>query len=148
MQEYLTYICDDLLTNTLKVLKSDSIDTADETYKAWKNDQSISLKDYLNYAASQNWIDISQISTSGEYLDSEEIYQALTAYIIDYLKTDTGFSKLLYKYMLQEDTISGEDLCLVLYEQGVLSKEDELYQTMASGGLDAYTFMYRQDRKS
>ena len=51
------------------------------------------------------------------------------AYIIDYLKTDTGFSKLLYKYMLQEDTISGEDLCLVLYEQGVLSKEDELYQT-------------------
>lgn len=36
MQEYLTYICDDLLTNTLKVLKSDSIDTADETYKAWK----------------------------------------------------------------------------------------------------------------
>ena len=80
----------------------------------------------------------------GEYLDSEEIYQALTAYIIDYLKTDTGFSKLLYKYMLQEDTISGEDLCLVLYEQGVLSKEDELYQTMASGGLDAYTFMYRK----
>ena len=145
MQEYLTYICDDLLTNTLKVLKSsDSIDTADETYKAWKNDQSISLKDYLNYAASQNWIDISQISTSGEYLDSEEIYQALTAYIIDYLKTDTGFSKLLYKYMLQEDTIRGEDLCLVLYEQGVLSKEDELYQTMASGGLDAYTFMYRK----
>ena len=144
MQEYLTYICDDLLTNTLKVLKSDSIDTSDETYKAWKNDQSIILKDYLNYAASQNWIDISQISTSGEYLDSEEIYQALTAYIIDYLKTDTGFSKLLYKYMLQEDTISGEDLCLVLYEQGVLSKEDELYQTMASGGLDAYTFMYRK----
>ena len=46
--------------------------------------------------------------------------------------------------MLQEDTISGEDLCLVLYEQGVLSKEDELYQTMASGGLDAYTFMYRK----
>lgn len=66
MQEYLTYICDDLLTNTLKVLKSDSIDTADETYKAWKNDQSISLKDYLNYAASQNWIDISQISTSAD----------------------------------------------------------------------------------
>lgn len=90
------------------------------------------MKDYLNYAASQNWIDISQISTSNEYLDSEEIYQALTNYIIDYLKTDTGFSKLLYKYMLQEDTISGEELCVVLYEQGVLSKEDELYQTMLS----------------
>ena len=128
----------------MNVLKSDSIDTSDETYKAWKNDQSISLKDYLNYAASQNWIDISQISTSGEYLDSTEIYQALTDYVISYLKTDTGFSKLLYKYMLQEDTINGQELCLVLYEQGVLSKEDELYQSLASGQIDSYTFMYRK----
>lgn len=144
IQEYLTYICDDLLTNTLNVLKSDSIDTSDETYKAWKNDQSISLKDYLNYAASQNWIDISQISTSGEYLGSTEIYQALTDYVINYLKTDTGFSKLLYKYMLQEDTISGQELCLILYEQGILSKEDELYQSLASGQIDSYTFMYRK----
>ena len=141
MQEYLTYICDDLLTNTLNILKSDSIDTSDETYKAWKNDESISLKDYLNYAASQNWIDISQISTSNEYLDSEEIYQALTNYIIDYLKTDTGFSKLLYKYMLQEDTISGSEICLVLYEQGVLSKDDGSYEALASGSMTAYDFM-------
>ena len=144
VQEYLTYICDTVLRDTLGVIDKNEVDTSDATYQAWANDQSISLKDYLNYAASQNWIDISVISPKGEYLDSEEIYQALTSYITDYLKTDTGFSKLLYKYMLQEDTISGEDLCLVLYEQGVLSKEDELYQTMASGGLDAYTFMYRK----
>ena len=112
MQEYLTYICDDLLTNTLKVLKSDSIDTADETYKAWKNDQSISLKDYLNYAASQNWIDISQISTSGEYLDSEEIYQALTAYIIDYLKTDTAFQSFCINICFRK-TPSVEKICVL-----------------------------------
>ena len=85
----------------------------------------ISLKDYLNYEASQNWIGISVISPKGEYLDSEEIYQALTSYIIDYLKTDTGFSKLLYKYLLMNDQITGQDICLVLYEQGVLSKEDD-----------------------
>ena len=67
------------------------------------------------------------ISPKGEYLDSEEIYQALTAYITDYLKTDTGFSKLLYKYLLMNDQITGQDICLVLYEQGVLSKEDDSY---------------------
>ena len=144
VQEYLSYICDTVLRDTLGVIDKNAVDSSDATYQAWANDQSISLKDYLNYAASQNWIDISQISTSGEYLDSTEIYQALTDYVISYLKTDTGFSKLLYKYMLQEDTISGEELCVVLYEQGVLSKEDELYQTMLSGGLDAYTFMYRK----
>ena len=48
MQEYLTYICDDLLTNTLNIIKSDSVDTSDSTYKAWKTEQSISLKEYLN----------------------------------------------------------------------------------------------------
>ena len=144
MQEYLTYICDDLLTNTLNIIKSDSVDTSDSTYKAWKTEQSISLKEYLNYAASQNWIDISAFSSNGEYLDSQEVYQALTDYIIDYLKTDTGFSKLLYKYMLQEDTISGEELCIVLYEQGVLSKEDANYQQLLSGQLGAYSFMYQK----
>lgn len=141
MQEYLTYICDTLLRDTLGVISKDAVDTADAVYLAWSREESISLKDYLTYAASQNWIDISKISPEGEYLDSEEVYQSLTAYITDYLKTDSGFSKLLYKYMLQEDTISGQELCLVLYEQGVLSKEDPSYESLASGATSAYDFM-------
>lgn len=141
IQEYLSYICNDMLRDTLKIISKDAIDTSDPTYKAWVTDESISLKTYLTYATSQNWIDISRFSPDGEYLDSEEIYQALTDYITDYLETDLGFSKLLYKYMLQEDTISGQELCLVLYEQGVLSKEDGVYEKLASGTLGAYDFM-------
>lgn len=139
-QEYLSYICNDLLRDTLGIISKDAIDTSDATYKAWTTDETISLKDYLTYATSQGWIDISSFSPEGEYLDSEEIYQALTAYIIDYLSTDTGFSKLLYKYMLQEDTISGQEICLVLYEQGVLDKNDD-YENLASGAMGAYDFM-------
>ena len=141
MQEYLTYICNTLLRDTLNVISKDAVDTSDETYKAWSKDESISLKEYLTYAASQNWIDISRISPEGEYLDSSEVYQSLTDYIIHYLKTDLQFSKLLYKYMLHEDTISGQELCLVLYEQGVLSKEDDAYEGLASGATSAYDFM-------
>lgn len=140
-QEYLSYICNDLLRDTLGIISKDAIDTSDATYKAWTTDETISLKDYLTYATSQGWIDISRFSPEGEYLDSEEIYQALTAYIIDYLSTDTGFSKLLYKYMLQEDTISGQEICLVLYEQGVLDKNDDDYENLASGAMGAYDFM-------
>lgn len=141
IQEYLTYICDDLLRDTLGIISKNAIDTSDETYLAWNQDKSISLKDYLTYAASQNWIDISKISTDGDYLDSDEVYQALTSYITDYLKTDNSFSKLLYKYMLQEDTISGQEICLVLYEQGILSKDDGTYEALASGAMTAYDFM-------
>lgn len=140
-QEYLSYICNDLLRDTLGIISKDAIDTSDATYKAWTTDETISLKDYLTYATSQGWIDISSFSPEVEYLDSEEIYQALTAYIIDYLSTDTGFSKLLYKYMLQEDTISGQEICLVLYEQGVLDKNDDDYENLASGAMGAYDFM-------
>ena len=140
-QEYLSYICNDLLRDTLGIISKDAIDTSDATYKAWPTDETISLKDYLTYATSQGWIDISSFSPEGEYLDSEEIYQALTAYIIDYLSTDTGFSKLLYKYMLQEDTISGQEICLVLYEQGVLDKNDDDYENLTSGAMGAYDFM-------
>ena len=141
IQEYLTYICDDLLRDTLGIISKNAIDTSDETYLAWNQDKSISLKDYLTYAASQNWIDISKISTNGDYLDSDEVYQALTSYITDYLKTDNSFSRLLYKYMLQEDTISGQEICLVLYEQGILSKDDGTYEALASGAMTAYDFM-------
>ncbi len=141
VQEYLSYICDTVLRDTLGVISSSAVDTSDSTYQAWATDESISLKEYLNYAASQNWIDISVISPEGEYLDSAEIYQSLTEYITDYLRTDNGFSKLLYKYMLLDDEISGQELCLVLYEQGVLSKEDESYQSLASGAMSAYDFM-------
>ena len=140
-QEYLSYICNDLLRDTLGIISKDAIDTSDDTYKAWTTEESISLKDYLTYATSQGWIDITSFSPEGEYLDSQEIYQALTSYIIDYLRTDTGFSKLLYKYMLLEDTISGQELCLVLYEQGVLDKEDGTYESLASGAIGAYDFM-------
>ena len=141
VQEYLSYICDTILRDTLGVIDKEAVDTSDATYQAWAIDESISLKDYLNYAASQNWIDISVISPEGEYLDSAEIYQALTSYIIDYLKTDIGFSKLLYKYLLMSDRISGQELCLVLYEQGVLSKEDSSYEGLADGSITAYDFM-------
>ena len=141
VQEYLTYICDTVLRDTLGVISKDAVDTSDPTYLAWAEEESISLREYLNYAAGQNWIDISVISPEGEYLDSAEIYQAMTSYIVDYLKTDLGFSKLLYKYLLMNDQISGQDLCLVLYEQGVLSKEDDAYSQLASGELNSYDFM-------
>lgn len=141
IQEYLLYICNDLLQDTLGIISKASVDTSDATYRAWSRDESISLKEYLTYAAGQNWIDISRLSLEGEYPDSGEVYKALTAYITDYLKTDINFSKLLYKYMLHEDTISGQELCLVLYEQGILSKDDGVYESLASGAMGAYDFM-------
>ena len=144
IQEYLSYIVTDLLQNNLGIIAKSRIDASDKTFRAWDADQSISMKDYLIYATGQNWIDLAQFSPDGDYLDSAEVYEALTSYILDYLRTDTSFSKLLYKYMLQEDTLSGQEICLVLYEQGILSKEDSAYSALASGSLTSYNFMVQK----
>lgn len=142
MQEYLDYLVDDLLTEKLQILSSNAIDKSDSTYLAWTKEGTISLQQYLTYAASQNWIDIAKISPKGEYLDSKEVYQSLAKYLEDYLLTDTAFSKLLYKYMLLQDMISGEQLCVCLYEQGVLPKKDDgIYEGLLSGQYSAYNFM-------
>lgn len=141
MKGYVSYIVNELLMSKTGILSETAIDKNDDTYKAWTKDESISLQQYLTYAASQNWIDISQISDKTTYLDSTEVYQAISTYIADYLTTDTQFSKMLYEYMLLDDEITGTQLCTVLYEQGVLSQSDGMYESFMSGSVSAYDLM-------
>ena len=90
---------------------------------------------------SQNWIDISQFYAEEEYLDSSEVYDALSDYLTESLTTDSGFSKIIYKYMLQSDLISGTQLCLVLYDQGVLEADEATYSALQAGQKSSYDFM-------
>lgn len=140
MQEYLDYIVDDLLTLQLEVLDQDAIDTTDPVYQAWAKEETISLQEYLTYAARENWIEMSKISPQGDYLDSREVYLELADYLADYLMTDVSFGKLLYKYMLLNDNIDPADLCVTLYDQGVLDKGDGMYESLAQGQVSAYQF--------
>lgn len=144
MQEYVSYVVNDLLTSKLGIISSDAINTNDAMYIAWNSEKSISLQQYLTYAASQNWIDLSQLHTDGDYLDSTEVYSALSDYITEYLKTDKQFSRLLYKYLLMNDVISGTDLCMILYDQNLLSKDDGMYESLASGQISSYDFMIQK----
>lgn len=144
MQEYISYIVNDMLMDDTGILNEDAIDKSDETYLAWTRDETISLQEFLTYAASQNWIDISRFTEENTYLDSSEVYEALAAYIADYLKTDTDFSKLLYHYLILDDVVSGTELCIALYDQGVLSTDDGDYEALASAQMSSYDFMYKK----
>ena len=133
MKEYESYIVNDLLTSNTGIINSSAIDKTDEVYLAWTRDESISLRDYLTYAASQNWIDITSIAPDDTYLDSTQIYMSLSDYIKEYLSTDRTFGKLLYKYLLFEDRISGRQILTILYDQGVLDTDDGIYEDFVSG---------------
>ena len=75
MQGYMSYIVNELLMEKTGILSKTAIDKNDDVYKQWTTEESISLQEYLTYAASQNWIDISQISDKNAYLDASEVYQ-------------------------------------------------------------------------
>ena len=138
MQVYMSYILSMLTTD--KVFLSSEVDKEDATYKAWKNDE-ISLAEYLHYAVSKDWIDITKFDTESKYSDSTEIYEALIQYMIEELKTDQGFSKKIYEYMIHQDLISGTQICMVLFEQGVLAENTEEYSGLQNGGISAYNFI-------
>lgn len=140
MQEYMTYIVDDMLMTDTGILSNDKIEKSDAVYQKWK-EGTISLQEYLTYAASQNWIDITQISDEKTYLNSTEVYQALATYISNKLSEDATFSKRLYHYMLMNDTLSGYDVCDLLYDQGILTRDDVLHKQYRSGKISPFDLL-------
>lgn len=149
LQAYLYYITSDLLTNQVPILDKDKIDTTDSVYQAWQN-ETINLNEYLNHAISKNWIDTAVLSdymkTDNKYTDSAEIYKGIVAFIKDYLQTDTYFEKLVYRYMIKDGTISGTQICILLYDQNVLEEDDSSYNSLLSG-YSPYQFIKNKIKK-
>lgn len=137
-QDYFNYIIDRL--KKYGILIESSIDTTDEVYQRWK-DGAISPKDYLNHAISKNWIDITKFTVEEKYSDSTEIYDALCNYIIEDIFTETEFSKIIYEYLIQAETISGKQLCLILFDQGVLPYDEDEIASLRNGSVTAVAFL-------
>lgn len=145
MQEYMNYIADDLLMDQAGILSSDAIDTSDKTYIAWTKDETISLYEYLNYAISKNWINLSEIpqaeTEQEKYSDLNEIYGQILTYLEQTLPSDSTFEKLVYRYMIKANELKGKDICRILYEQNVIAFDEGQYQGLESGQIDPYSFL-------
>lgn len=145
MQAYMNYIADDLLMDQAGILSSNAIDTSDKTYIAWTKDETISLYEYLNYAISKNWINLSgipQAETEQEkYSDLNEIYGQILTYLEQTLPSDSTFEKLVYRYMIKANELKGKDICRILYEQNVIAFDEGQYQGLESGQIDPYSFL-------
>ncbi len=145
MQAYMNYIADDLLMDQAGILSSDAIDTSDKTYIAWTKDENISLYEYLNYAISKNWINLSEIpqaeTEQEKYSDLNEIYGQILTYLEQTLPSDSTFEKLVYRYMIKANELKGKDICRILYEQNVIAFDEGQYQGLESGQIDPYNFL-------
>ena len=141
MLDEFTYIISMLKDD--QVLLKNEIDTSDSVYQKWKN-QKISPKEYLSYCITQHWIDISQLNVDEKYADSTEVYDALCKYILKNIKTDTEFSKIIYQYMITRGEISPRQLCLILFDQGVLDYDDATVNKLKNGSLSPRDFLMKK----
>ena len=143
-KEYMDYIYDMLVDS--EIVSSSLVDENDDVYKDWE-EGSISPKEFLQYAVNSGWVDISALDIASDYYSSDEIYAELIDYIVDTLKNDEAFDKILYKYMIKSEELSGKRVCMLLFDQGVLDKEkDEDYEALRSDQMSAYNFMYEKIR--
>lgn len=105
-----------------------------------------SLYEYLHYAIGAGAINIDNLEIDSSYLDSSEIYNAMTEYILMELEGNHSFEKVVYHYMLEDGTINGTQICMLLYDQGVLEKDDA-YDQLVAGSMSSYDFMIEKITK-
>lgn len=141
MMAYMVYIYTYLSEPAVGIVKRENIDTNSEAYLAWKNDE-ISLRDYLYAGISDNWIDTTPLGIESKYSSADDIYTVLVDYVLNQLQNDTKFTKRIYRYLVNDEVITGRQLCLALYAQGVLPYDEQQVQLLTTNGNNyAYTFI-------
>lgn len=139
MREYESYI-----VNETGILDEAVVDKKDAVYIQWQTAGDVSIKDFLSHAVDSGWTRAGTIDSEQKYLTADEMYQLLVEDIVSRLKTASGFKKLLFRYMLLEDEISAKDVCILLYDQGILSETDGDYEELLSGALDPFSFVKKK----
>ena len=134
---YESYIINNLLPEN-NILSG--VDKTDQTYIDWTTNETISIREYLEYAISKNWIDVTQLPLDGKYSDSSEVYQQLVSYILEELDSQT-FLKKLIPYMIEQNQITGTQVCILLIEQDVINPTENQIAELKSGSVSAFNFM-------
>lgn len=137
MEEYLDYIYEILLKQGIILI--DNMDKDDTVLRSYQNGK-IALSNFLNYALANNYIDLSQLEVN-TYFNSEELYQKLLDYTWDILGQDSTFNKKIYRHLVFSYKLSGIEICLLLFEQGVLEYNADDVHKLEAGSISPYKFM-------
>ena len=141
MQAYMQYIYSYLSSSNKAIVQRDAIDTSSDMYQAWKNG-TISLREYLYYGIANNWIDTTKLDIQSRYSNADDVFTALLDDCFRDLEQDPAFEKLIYQYLINNNVVTGRELCMALYSQNVLAyDENEVNLLRVSGEEYAYQFL-------
>ena len=146
---YMAYIYEYLSRSEVGIVDQSAIDTFGESYLSWKND-SISLRDYLYAGISEGWVNVNKLQkeSSESYSNADFIFESIVSLALNDIESDSGFDKLIYKYLLiARNGVTGRLLCMALYEQGILSYDEAEYNLLRNGDEEtAFAFLIRKIR--
>ncbi len=144
MRSYMNFIYSYLSGDTVGIIVRDRIGSENETVAAW-NEGSISLREVLYTGISENWVDTTKLESENKYSSADASFSLLEDYIIDSLMDDLSFTKRVFRYLVDQDTVTGPELCLALYSQGVLEYDEEQIRLLSTNGSD-YAFDFIVDK--
>ena len=137
--DYCEYICEMLSANG--IYDTTAFSHNSKEFIDYITDQS-SLQDYLHFLIREEAIDVTSIEEDGKYYDSDEVYNILINYIIEYLHDDVDFNNRVITNMIRKGDISGHDVINLLYDQGILKADSDAdYNAFRSGSLGPYEFV-------
>ncbi len=142
--EYIDYIYTYIKNE--KLIDVALVNEADENFKSYVDNKK-SLGEFLKYSVSNKWINLPKLNIGTDYLSTDEIYQILLKYIFENISSDLQFKKIIYKNLIFDYTISGTEVCLILFSQGFLKKDDTAYRNLLNGTLSPYTFIRSKIKK-
>lgn len=137
---YQLYIVNNILRSG-GIIDPELLDRSDPVQVAWSTDEVISLHEYLNHCIAVNWIDVDKLRMEQQYADSTEIYDKMCSYVLDTLDNELEFQKLIYRFMIENDVISGRQICMILCEQKAIEIPAEDEQKLYDGNISAFEFM-------
>ena len=140
MAEYLDHVYEILTDNN--VIYKDKIDTSDSTYKEYRNDK-ISLSSFLQYCIAKEWVNLNVLEIGSSFYSNEQIYGKLLDYSMSLMDQDTDYAKMIYSELVYGGTISGQEICRLIYAQGVL-KEDADLTALENGTMSSYNWIRKK----
>ncbi len=139
MQEWFAF-----LTEDCGILEETADRKEDAVSAGWEKGE-LSPGDFLRYAVKNGWIRDDAVQTEKKYATAEEMYLLLVESCAGLLEKDERFGELLIRRMISEGQITGREVCLLLYEQGILTKDGD-YESLLRGEIDAFSLMREKIR--
>ena len=142
----MNYIYSFLSSDSCGIVLPDKIDQNSAPYQSWKAG-TVSLRDYIYSGIAASWVDTTKLDSTSKYSNADDIYIQLVDYIITRLQDDKRFTKRMFHYLINDNVIPGNWLCLALFSQGVLKNDPQARAGLAMGD-SAYTYNFIKSKIS